>query len=73
MAKVKWTKKALLTFRKNLEYCDETFGRKVAKSFYKQVFDYERTLAQFPLSGMKELLLEGEPEDYRSIVIHKNY
>ena len=56
-----------------VESCLITFGKRTATKVYQQIKHYDELLAQNPLMGKHETLLEKYPQGFRSFVEHNHY
>lgn len=71
--RVVWNERAELRLAQIMEYGISAFGEKAAQLLMKEIRKNEARLAVCPYLGKKELVLEGLPISYRSLVIHRNY
>ena len=69
MAKIVWANKASDSLDKNIEFCEENFGRKATNRIYNLVFKKIIQLEKFPLTGFPEPLLSERKEYFRSCII----
>ena len=70
--KVLWTIFAESQLDKIYNYI-RTYNPFTATEIYNDIVDESATLARFPRKGAKEPLLDEFPEEYRSLVVRRNY
>ncbi|MBQ8866685.1 MAG: type II toxin-antitoxin system RelE/ParE family toxin [Bacteroidaceae bacterium] len=70
--KIVWEKAALADLRNQLVYCRKHFGKRIAEECKSEMISRANILAIFPYAGVREPLLDGEPEGFRALVIHPN-
>ena len=73
MAKVTWDELARQNQKDILAYGAQTWGRNAARKMRLHIKTEVERLAQFPLIGKVEPLLQGRSLQFRSLVIHKHY
>ena len=71
MLQVIWHKQAEDAWYRMGAYCRE-FGQKSLDKFIRNVQEWVLRIARNPAIGPKEPLLADRPEEYRSVVTHKN-
>jgi plasmid stabilization system protein ParE len=71
MMKVKWTLLAKDGLREIANYIKKNFGAQARMDFLHDVKHTNKLLGSQPYMGPIELTLDGHPEGFRSIVVHK--
>lgn len=71
--RVIWSPDAEKELDNVIQYCLITFGYHMATKAYRQMKHYDVLLADNPLMGKVESLLERYPQSFRSIVVHEHY
>lgn len=68
-----WADDATLRLKEIMLYGVDNWGLKVANQFHEKLIKSEQRLAMSPQLGHPELLLSERCEEYRSILIQKNF
>ena len=72
MKTVEWTGKAMVNFRHIARYITFAFGKRTTEKFEKNIAEWEARIARNPGIGIREPLMAGRPEGFRSVVVHRN-
>ena len=66
-----WTNPAIDELGKTIRYITNNYGNKSVAKFNRQLAKSIKMISNNPQSAPKELLLENEEEEFRSIVINR--
>lgn len=69
--RTEWSVKAWKAHQHTALYISREFGKKAVEKYEDAIAHIEAQLASNPRMGCIEPLLEGRPEGFRSIVVHK--
>lgn len=70
---VKWRDTARQALDEVLSYGMDCFGVHAAKRLLRDIYEYEKLLADNPRMGCLEPALADLPDGYRSVVVHSHY
>ena len=68
-----WLDEAKVLLKKAISFGMFAFGEKAVIRFVDEIQKTDERLSAFPLLGKIEPSLEGLGQEYRSLVIHRNY